>query len=803
MVDEIEIKNVGTNGVASEATLQALLKAIEQLAKRSGADPKAAQAKTQDLLNRANTSGIKIITANSDAISDNTKAVDDSTSAFKRLSGLFGLLLNGIGATFGSIVGLAKAFNDGTNRITDFASQLPIIGSYLGKLTGYLDDTFAQYQSLAMAGASFGQSLTDIRTTAAQTGMSLGDFGNFVRTNSDKLAAMSSNVTNGAKALARLNKALGGQREELLGMGFTFEQVNEQLLTYAYMTRSRGRIEDRDAAEVSARAADYAKSLATLSKLTGEDIQSLQDKQVAQNNDLALQMKLTKMLPFQQDRMNTLLLEAQAGGPAMLARMKEIIMGFPPMTEETRLFAATLGKSEAELQKRYQTAVNTAEGSEEYANIQRRNQAAALSGVLEGATTLEDVMAAGSLAGEGVGKLINDMINSSSLDLTKLLGKSGKELEQEIYNQIIAAEDETNARNDSVGNMARFMDTLARVRAAFEIGVISPILEAVTPVLGELVDLFKDVAESDGFNIALDYVKEKLQQLKIGIENFIDAFKNDPKAAVLSAITSIKDGLMILLDPVTTAFNNLIIKMQDTFVNSWLARTFLGIDQLKVADIQVENETITPDAAQNIARVAESLLNSNKVGGSLFGESMIPYDDVLAGLEGQQEELFNRLFAENEQFWSGSTMDLQRTLDTLSSKAAQGTITSEESELVRSIFKILKSEGYANGTNGFENFGKGTLAMLHGHEAVIPMNSPEGKMLSGKSDTSTSLHESISNTIATSNQGTSDSINQLNNTMMQMLSILSQTKDLNAKIEKNTKYSGSDLSRGSISRMSQ
>jgi len=46
------------------------------------------------------------------------------------------------------------------------------------------------------------------------------------------------------------------------------------------------------------------------------------------------------------------------------------------------------------------------------------------------------------------------------------------------------------------------------------------------------------------------------------------------------------------------------------------------------------------------------------------------------------------------------------------------------------IEKYLSDEGFRKGTGGFRNFGEGTLSVLHGKEAVIPFNSPEGKFLS-------------------------------------------------------------------------
>lgn len=48
--------------------------------------------------------------------------------------------------------------------------------------------------------------------------------------------------------------------------------------------------------------------------------------------------------------------------------------------------------------------------------------------------------------------------------------------------------------------------------------------------------------------------------------------------------------------------------------------------------------------------------------------------------------------------------------------------------------QLSKLPGYAMGTNGFKNFGSGTLAMLHGNEAVVPLDTPKGQIYAAIND---------------------------------------------------------------------
>ena len=505
MAEEVKIVDVA-GGPAAEATLQELLKVMKGKAGGgSGGGSTESASKAQDLYTSAVTRGTKSRKAN-------TKAVDNSTSALKKManfasgmvSGTLGMFTKVIGGAIGVATNLVKAFGDGTGTLTDMVNAIPGIGSILGMFTGYLDNTLTVFQQLSSSGASFNNNLTLLRTSAANAKVSLESFASLIGNNTESLAMFGGTVTQGAKVFGDARKAMNKYETDLLNMGYTFEEINEGLMDYMALNSAGARAGQRDQAVTAQNAAEYAKTLKTLSKLTGEDVKAIRERQQKQSNDLAFQMKLGKMT--EEERAKTLkgLADAEAAGPAAVARFKEEVMGFPPMTRETQLFAATMGKANQAIVDRARAVKDESVSMKAFSEGSAASQARMLAGMLESAEQMETVLTAGSLSGEGIGNELLSILQASGVNLNKYIGMAGQELEAAIQEDIIKAQEENKKRDEAAEGLLAFQQTLRNIKKDFETYLVAPLTKTMGPAINSVGSLLKGWSEGDGKQVFAD-----------------------------------------------------------------------------------------------------------------------------------------------------------------------------------------------------------------------------------------------------------------------------------------------------------
>jgi hypothetical protein len=287
LADEVIISNVGgESGVASEATLLALVRAIERMGGQKG--QRGSGSKVQEMYNKAQQAGTTATTAQTAATTAQTAATNKTTEAASNLAKGFGALaMRGVGQVMASLTGMTRSLLAGEESMAAYASQVPIIGSLLGAMAGYLDKSVDAFRELSAVGAGFNNDIVAMRRAAAQNGLTLEEFSTLIRNNTQTFAKFGGTVTQGVQRFTAMNNALKdtGTFEQLKGMGFSISEINEGMASYVELQGRLGRLEGKSTQELAAGSASYLKELDMLAKLTGKSRKELADQQAARAAD--------------------------------------------------------------------------------------------------------------------------------------------------------------------------------------------------------------------------------------------------------------------------------------------------------------------------------------------------------------------------------------------------------------------------------------------------------------------------------------------------------------------------------------
>ena len=292
MVDEVEISNVGGDGVASEVTLAKLLDAMEKMA---GGKSKA--SKEVERLAKASadaTDELEEFEEATAASTEKTKALGAAMGEATRtvLSGL----TSGLFAVGKSALSLAGELANGGTQLGDFTRHIPLVGGHLTSLVSLIDENVSSFRELSNVGATFGNGLNDIRHVAARASMPLGEFTELVSSNSERMKAFGATTAQGAMAFAALSKELrDGPGRSLINMGYTTAELNEGLLDFAEYNQQQMGTGRRNSRLNAKSAADYMKTIDQLAAVTGKRRDQIRDEMNAGMADQRSRLAIARM----------------------------------------------------------------------------------------------------------------------------------------------------------------------------------------------------------------------------------------------------------------------------------------------------------------------------------------------------------------------------------------------------------------------------------------------------------------------------------------------------------------------------
>lgn len=827
MVDEVEIKNVGgRTGVASEATLAALVASLS-----SGNNARERVARLESAARERNTRGL-------------------NDEAKQR-----GILSKTIGGTISAVKGLATEFISGGNRMGDFANAMFGAQSSITGLVRAVDGLIDNYRELTSVGASFNNSMYDFIKSSAETGMSLGEYGNFILENSQRLRMLGGTVSEGTKRFGEISKTLRQNfGSQLTRVGMTMEDMNNILMEYTDYSISRMGKETRSNAQLAKGAAEYALELDKISKLTGLSRKQLAEEMAQQQADQRVRVAMNSMSAEQQDNFNRALAIAGNAAPELKDALVDMADGIPS-TELAKTLWST--------------------------NDTFRNMA----GDIENMST-EDFAKFMRSLGNGIddfslnlGKGGMEALSASNAVYGSIFG-IGASLRRftDMTDEDIAAMEKESASYDRLsGALLNFETALNNLKTfILEKIVNSEAFKQLEALGSELVTLFTDLfggtgagtTAKEGFNTLTDsligpdgLITGGIQVLRDEIKEFSDYLKNggDP-------VEYLKEGLYNITSAVYEWFKDLFLgkevmvgreddrhlerqggifsKMVDAFGEFWdgpygqamadkIVEYFSDVAQKIIDSMGTYLSGGTnqrSEIAEGGSRFTEAgtKLKEGNIGGAIgsaitggilgFGE--LDKDRFLSEAQGGIIEGANS--AINDFFGMGTDDWFIQKLEALNANGIFGDAAKDQvyNGLVDYITKNYAGEdlqtmmgylnndlketlygiqGYKTGTQGFENFGSESMAALHGVEAVVPRNTQAGEFLSKyfTNDWNVKPQGQITPQPNQQNQETLvKHVNQLNNTMMLVLSELRKGNELEKKTLSSVKGLSGDLYRG-------
>jgi hypothetical protein len=241
-------------------------------------------------------SGSDALKVAADFMSSNIDTANAASQVGAKALTDFGSATAGAGGKIGRFGMYATAAGAALGFLSNSVSELAKAG--IGFMLQQTNKMIAGFQTMNQAGAMYAGGMQEMVKTGLEAGMTIEQFSKSVAANKDALSSMGLGVGEASKKLASAMKEGGtAARNGMFALGMSVEDQAEAYATV--MRRMAGPDQKLKAsdAEIAARTEEYAKNLAVLKNLTGEEVKAKQEAIRKENDTLAMNQKMAQMDP--------------------------------------------------------------------------------------------------------------------------------------------------------------------------------------------------------------------------------------------------------------------------------------------------------------------------------------------------------------------------------------------------------------------------------------------------------------------------------------------------------------------------